>query len=558
MKKMISLLFLVLSSCSIYSGSRDVSSESKSGVRGIAAEEAALTAEQISVKDQLLIALNDDAASKRVVNTIDALLPQVQKLAEEGKLKPVILDVAQKALAAGKLPPRLTAENLEENVDLFVASIENQFVLKGLSQKHPQQYVSWLKASRSIRDKAQKTSIPPSGPKSKSLFLNPAFIKELEGVAESTFTDAAELRLLVNGTQSFPAREQLFQNAKSSIYIKTWAMEDDVTGWKFAKLIHEKHKAGVDVRVIVDWKTARQSVYRKVPEWLSSQGVPVIFWRDPEAPMYAFHKKTIVVDHQHLIAGGMNFGDVYSHLGPPEIPKWRDTDFQASGSIALTADIDFQKEWNSQIKKHQLPLAPFSAPMALPAASAATAATKIMAIDLTPNPQINDTILTSIVKGIEGATKEINIENAYFIENPALQNALVRAIKRGVKVRIFTNSMNSIDVPIIARPIIEALPIYFRLNAEVYLKKGATLHSKFMTIDNVASWVMSYNHHPQSMRIQGEVAYVILDKKFSKQLADQFIEDTKTIADRVTDAKMLELEPSFLDVVLKRYFFDQL
>ena len=60
------------------------------------------------------------------------------------------------------------------------------------------------------------------------------------------------------------------------------------------------------------------------------------------------------------------------------------------------------------------------------------------------------------------------------------------------------------------------------------------------------------------MRIQGEVAYVILDKKFSKQLADQFIEDTKTIADRVTDAKMLELEPSFLDVVLKRYFFDQL
>lgn len=558
MKKMISLLFLVLSSCSIYSGTRDVSNSSQSGERGIAAEEVALTAEQVSVKDQLLIALNDDAASKRVLNTIDAALPQVQKLAEEGKLKPVIMDVAQQALAAGKLPPRLTAENLEENVDLFVASIENQFALKGLSQKHPQQYVSWLKASRSIRDKAQKSTVPPRGPKAKSALLNPAFIQELEGVAESRFTEATELKLLVNGPQSFPAREQLFQNAKSSIYIKTWAMEDDVTGWKFAKLIQEKHKAGVDVRVIVDWKTARQSVYRKVPEWLSSQGVPVIFWRDPEAPMYAFHKKTIVVDHQHLIAGGMNFGDVYSHLGPPETPKWRDTDFQASGGIALMADIDFKKEWNSQVKKNQLPLALFSEPTTRPGAASSGSTTKIMAIDLNPNPQINDTILTSIVKGIEGATKEINIENAYFIESPALQNALLRAIKRGVKVRIFTNSMSSIDVPIIAKPIIEALPIYFRLNAEVYLKKGATLHSKFMTVDDVASWVMSYNHHPQSMRIQGEVAYVILDKKFSKQLADQFIEDTKTIADRVTDLKMLELEPNFLDVVLKRYFFDQL
>ncbi|MBL7687630.1 MAG: hypothetical protein JNJ49_06315, partial [Bdellovibrionaceae bacterium] len=98
MKKMISLLFLVLSSCSIYSGTREVSDSSKSGVRGIAAEEVALTAEQVSVKDQLLIALNDDAASKRVLNTIDAALPQVQKLAEEGKLKPVIMDVAQQAL----------------------------------------------------------------------------------------------------------------------------------------------------------------------------------------------------------------------------------------------------------------------------------------------------------------------------------------------------------------------------------------------------------------------------------------------------------------------------
>lgn len=522
-------------------------------------EEIRLDEPQTSIKDNLVALLNEPSNWPKVTAQIDALLPQIEKLSAEGKLQPVLMVVAKKALDMGKLPPRLTAENLAENIELLSSSIENQFIAKGRSQKHPVKYISLLKASQQIRDAARKSSLPPAKTGDPSLLTNPEFIRELEVVAGSQFKRSQNVRLLVDGPQSFAAREKLIKEAKKSIYIKTWAMEDDVTGWTFAKMLLEKHKAGVDVRVIVDNKTARQGIYGKVPTWLEQQGVPTIRWKDPSAPMYAFHKKMLITDNENVLGGGMNFGDAYSHMGPEATPKWRDTDFMATGNAAVDAAVNFKNEWNSQVDKNQLSLSKINeVPTAPSSGRSRNDDPLIMVVDQVPNPQVKDQILTSIIKAIEGATKEINIENAYFIESPPMQQSLLRALKRGVKVNILTNSMSSIDVPIIAKPILDALPIFLRNGANIYLKKGATLHSKFMTVDGVASWVMSYNHHPQSMRIQGEDAFVILDTGFTSTLANQFVKDTQTIAEHITDVKALEPPRTILDVVLQRYFFDQL
>lgn len=521
--------------------------------------EPVLNAQQAVVKDAILKALADEGQWPKIVQTLDTIMPQIEKLSSEGKLQPALMVVAQKAFVMGKLPARITKDNLAENVAQLTTMIENQFIAKGMSKKHPLKYVSWLEASRKIRNAARATAVPPHGPESASALSNPVFIKELEVVAESKFKPAQNVHLLVNGPRSFPVREQLIKDAKESIYVMSWAFESDVTGKQFAKLLAEKYKAGVDVRIIVDNKTAQQSIYGEVPAWLKEQGVPVIQWKDPSSPMYAFHKKIMIVDGEHVVGGGMNFGDVYSHLGPETTPKWRDTDFQASGNAAADAFVLFKNTWNSQVDKNKLPLAKISKEAkTFPQKQSSPNDVLIMVIDQVPNPTVKDPILTSIVKGIEGATKEINIENAYFIENPALQQSLLQALKRGVKVRIFTNSANSIDVPIIAKPILEALPIFQRNGAEVYLKKGPTLHSKFMTVDGEASWVMSYNHHPQSMRTQGENAFVILDKNFTRELTEQFHTDTQTLADRVTDISQLQPEKNLLDIILQRYFFDQL
>lgn len=543
------------------------SSKSQNSTRCVASSESLcqavfntsdLNSAQITITQKLLQLTQSKSTQADIIKTLDSLIPTIAKLSGEDKLRPVLLMTAQKLFEMGKLPPRITKENLAETVNLLAVMIENQFLAKSLSEKSKHKYVSWLEACRKIENTAQSKKIAPRGPDYPSAFENADFIHELENITGSNFKESFGLKLLVNGPQSFPLREKLIRNAKKTIYVMSWAFEEDVTGWKFAKLLLEQHKSGVDVRIAVDNKTAQQKIYGTVPAWLKEQGVPIVQWKDPDYPYFAFHKKVLIVDGIHVVAGGMNFGDVYSHLGPDTTPKWRDTDFYAIGNAAVDSQKIFIKNWNEQVEKNKLPYSKLVSDLTeLNEIDEANKAL-VMVIEQTPNPEAKDPILTSIVKGIEGATKEINIENAYFIENPAIHQALIRAIKRGVKVSIFTNSTHSIDVPIIAKPILKALDTLYRLGAKVYLKKGPTLHSKFMTIDRLASWVMSYNHHPQSMRIQGEIAYIILDASFANNLASQFQYDVTTLSDQVKDIKTLQPERDLLDIILQRYFFDQL
>lgn len=517
-----------------------------------------ISSQQEYVKDAILKLLANEKKWPVIIKGLDALMPEIAKLSEEQKLKPVLSALAKKLFAMGKLPERITKDNLVETVDLLVTMIENQFIAKGMSEKSQHRYISWLEASRNIENLAQRSSVSPKGPDSPSAFSNPEFIREFEALSEAKFGRANAVKLLVDGPQSFPMREKAINGARKSIYVMSWAFEKDTTGWKFAKQLVAQHKAGLDVRIIVDNKTAQQEVYGAVPAWMKEQGVPVIQWKDPKAPMYAFHKKCMIIDGMFVIGGGMNFGDVYSHLGPEKTPKWRDTDIFTDGDAAIESQAMFINNWNSQVEKNNLSYSKLVfdyrdySPILQPSGPL------VMVLDKIPNPEVKDLILTGIVKGIEGATKEINIENAYFIENPAIQQAIIRALKRGVKVRIFSNSATSIDVPIIAKPILDGLYVLHRFGAEVYLKQGATLHSKFMTVDGLISWVMSYNLHPQSMRIQGENAFIILDAQFANELTSQFQLDVTTLATRVTDAKTLLPPRNLIDIILQHYFFDQL
>ncbi len=517
-----------------------------------------LNPQQMSLKDQLLLLAQDKSQQAQIIKSLDSLMPLIAKLSGENKLKPVLSVLAQKLLDMGKLPARFTQENLTETVDQLTTMIEHQFIAKNLSQKSKNKYISWLEACRKIAKSAQKTLVPPRGPGHSSAFENSDFIKELELVAESKFRRSSEVKLLVDGPQSFPLKEKLISEAKKSIYVMSWAFEKDTTGWKFAKLLAAQHKAGRDVRIIVDNKTAQQEIYGAVPAWLKEQGVPIIQWKDLEFPMYAFHKKSMIVDGRHLVDGGMNFGDVYSHMGPEATPKWRDTDFYANDNAAIDTQKVFIEVWNSQVDKNNLPYTKLVFDLKEHVSTENQNGPLIMTIDQVPNPEVRDPILASIIKGVEGTTTEINIENAYFIKNPAMNQALIRALKRGVKVRIFTNSPNSIDVPIIGKPILRALDDLYRFGAEVYLKQGATLHSKFMTVDGLASWIMSYNHHPQSMRLQGEIAHVILNRNFTGNLVTQFQTDISTLATKISDITSLQPAMGLLDIILQRYFFDQL
>ena len=103
----------------------------------------------------------------------------------------------------------------------------------------------------------------------------------------------------------------------------------------------------------------------------------------------------------------------------------------------------------------------------------------------------------------------------------------------------------------------ESLAEMAEAGANVYVKNGETLHSKFLTVDGVFATVGSYNFHPKSIRHEREVNLHVLDRQFTSKMEATFQNDLRS-ATRVTGAAQLGVAPNPLSFLTRRYMFDQL
>jgi len=477
----------------------------------------------------------------------------VAQLNASGQLVPVLTPLAEAAWAKGALPPATDAEK-KVMVEQLANMIDAQLGARGMTPTtQGVQYISWEDLSRAHLDAVRATAVPPAGPGSPSAFDNPVFVAELEKLMGKRFADNCETRLLINGPASFAERDRMIDNATTSIHLMTWAFYDDDTGWGMAKKLVAAKARGVDVKIIVDAEVAREPVHQETLKFMEQNGINVVRYSDPTKPHDGHHRKVMVVDGVEAVAGGMNIGNVYSHRGPETDPKWRDTDVLMRGTAVGQASALFAELWNEQLAKQQLDYDRCVAPPAPAGVGAGRAAL----VDDRPGPDDKDPSFLAMLKSIEGATTQVDIENAYVILTPALRDVLKAAIARGVKVRVLSNSAESVDVPIISAPILASLKELREAGAEVYLKKGATLHSKFLQVDSKFVAVGSYNFHPQSERYKGETTVMAIDAELATKLREAFEQDIQAATPAVT-ADEIKVPESALTSIVSMLFFDHL
>jgi len=106
-----------------------------------------------------------------------------------------------------------------------------------------------------------------------------------------------------------------------------------------------------------------------------------------------------------------------------------------------------------------------------------------------------------------------------------------------------------------AYPILASLPEMLEAGAEIYLKKGPTLHSKFMTVDGMFTQVGSHNHHPRSERFEGEMVINAVDPNLTRSFTESFEKDIAAAKRCETVADIGVPEPGLGALALK-YFFD--
>jgi len=317
-------------------------------------------------------------------------------------------------------------------------------------------------------------------------------------------SDRDALRLIAGGADGFAAREALYAGATDRIDIATYYIQSDETGYQTVRALSAAVARGVRVRLLVDRYTmGKKSVevegMGQLARAVREGGIELREWYDPVRPFDSTHRKMIVVDGRQAIVGGRNFADHY------RADDWRDVDLVIEGPSVAPLGAVFERLWQGAPGRRG---AGGDAPW----------------VESTPANVREDPVMRFVIAAIGAARRSVDLELAYFVDHESLCGALARAARRGVRVRLLTNSAETNDLPYATWAAYEGVRQVLEAGGEAHARRGAgrTLHPKYVVVDG--EWVSfgSHNMDYYSPRYCGEMNLVVRDRRLGSMLLEFF------------------------------------
>lgn len=340
-----------------------------------------------------------------------------------------------------------------------------------------------------------------------------------------------KVELLIDGPTTYDAMFLAIENAKNSINMETYIIEDDEIGQRFAKLLINKQISGVQVNLIYD-SVGSISTPKPFFKTLIESGINVLEF-NPINPLVTRkgwdvnrrdHRKLLIVDGQVAFVGGINISSVYSSgsFGKSRSTKgnqqWRDTHLRVVGPVVNEFQKLFMATWNEQ--KGALLATRDYFP-----AQANKGNEVVRAIGSSPEEAYSQ-IYVTLLSAINSAETRVSLTNAYFVPDPKLLAALKEAVQRGVDVRLLLpEKTDSVMVFYASRSYYDEL---LCAGVKIYERRDALLHSKTAMIDGVWSTVGSTNLDWRSFTNNQEINAVLLGQDFGLQMQNMFEMDLES------------------------------
>ena len=239
--------------------------------------------------------------------------------------------------------------------------------------------------------------------------------------------------ILQTGKKTFESILKAIDDAKSSIHLEFYIIENDEIGNLIKDKLVAKAKEGVEVRLIYD-DVGSWSLPKRFIKELVNAGAEAYPFMKVNFPLltskvnYRNHRKIIVVDGRVAFMGGMNIADRYLK-GDSTLGTWFDTVLRIEGEAVRTLQVIFLVDWFfvsriiiSDRDKY------------FPEYSVNTQ----HALQVTASGPDSDwaSIMQAFFVAITKAKKHIYIASPYFIPNESILTALKTASLSGVDVRI--------------------------------------------------------------------------------------------------------------------------
>lgn len=321
------------------------------------------------------------------------------------------------------------------------------------------------------------------------------------------FSDS-EVKYFSSGTQLFDDVLETLKTAEKFIFMEFFIVADGVLLRRVCKILYEKIKAGVDVRLIIDGLGSHGPLAIKTIRAMRKAGVK-IYKFNRLMLMFSFalnlrdHRKIIISDGKTAYAGGCNLADEYVNEKRLH-GYWKDTGVRVRGRAVDGFTLMFLRQWEFVSKKTE-DYAPYLG-LYEAAESCSTVVPYAAGKDYKHN--IVRGLYTSIMSG---AQEKLYIMTPYFVPDADTMNLLKTKALSGVDVRLILP-----DIPDKSYVYMVSLGNARKLTecgVKVMLMKQSFVHSKVVYSENCVS-VGSANIDLRSYYNQFENGLYTDDKDF--------------------------------------------
>jgi len=352
--------------------------------------------------------------------------------------------------------------------------------------------------------------------------------------SSAPLTTGNRVNVLIDGPQTYSAIEAALRAARHNIHIETFIYGPGDVGQRFADLLAQKRKEGLEVRLLYDSLGSRETP-REFFEQLRQQNVEVREFR-PLSPIKTpevwklqnrDHRKIIVVDGQIGFTGGINIDSTYdsastSKPGPERGLEdgWRDTHIEIQGPAVAQLQTLFVGNWQQAGEHEDLSAKDKYFPAIKPAGD------NLVTIVANDSESNDRSLYGTYVAAFTCATKRLWITHAYFAPNEELLTALIDAAKRGVDVRLIVPSFTD------SRVVLNATQATFTqlldAGVKIYELKDALLHAKSVVIDSSVTIIGSSNLDMRSFLHNDEVNAIVISRDTAQRMEEVFQRDQQS------------------------------
>jgi cardiolipin synthase len=318
-------------------------------------------------------------------------------------------------------------------------------------------------------------------------------------------------------------------DAVSHIHLEFFIIRADRTGEELLRLLTEKAKAGVEVRLLYDSMGGWRLSWSLFKPLLAAGGkvsafLPLNPLRSRLQVNMRNHRKLVVIDGRIGFTGGMNIGDEY--LGKNHrFGYWRDEFLRIEGPAVAGLQRIFAEDWDWAYDEA------LNGPTYFPELGPVGDAT-IQIVESGPDQERNG-IREIYYAAITSARKHLWIASPYFIPDAGLLDAIHLARYRGVDVRLLT----------LARPD-HYLSFYagryywtdaLAAGVQVYEYQRGMMHSKLIMADGEWGMIGSANLDNRSLHLNFEVGCLLHSPALVAEVEKAYLQDLE-------DARLVEAE----------------